>query len=70
MKADSRAAAGQLEHIWNLAEGEAAALEAVSLTGDEPALPGIYHVGVQAQAAIAATGLAAAEIHRARGGPA
>ena len=70
MKADSRAAAGQLEHIWNLAGGEAAALEQVSLAGDEPALPGIYNVGVQAQAAIAATGLAAAELHRARGGPA
>ena len=68
MQADSKAAAGQLEHIWGLAGGNAAALDAVTLTGDEPALPGIYNVGVQAQAAIAATGLAAAEVHKAHGG--
>ena len=70
MQADSKAAAGQLEHIWGLAGGDATALNRVTLTGDEPALPGIYNVGVQAQAAIAATGLAAAEIHKARGGAA
>lgn len=60
----------QLRHIWGLAGGDAGALDAVTLTGQEPALPGIYNVGVQAQAAIAATGLAAAEVHKARGGPA
>lgn len=70
MKADNDAAAGQLDHIWRLAGGDAAALEQVTLTGHEPALPGLYHVGVQAQAAIAAAGLAAAELHKARGGPA
>ncbi|MCA8927237.1 MAG: CoA transferase [Alphaproteobacteria bacterium] len=70
MKTDSTAAAGELERLWDLAGGAADALDRVVLTGDEPALPGLYKVGVQAQAAIAATGLAAAELHRARGGPA
>ena len=70
MQADSKEAGSQLEHIWQLADGDASALDRVTLTGQEPALPGIYKVGVQAQAAIAATGLAAAEIHRARGGTA
>lgn len=60
----------QLQHLWSLAGGEAAALGNADLPGGEPALPGIYKVGVQAQASIAAAGLAAAEIHRARGGPA
>lgn len=70
MKSDSKQAAGQLEHIWGLASGDAKALDQVTLTGAEPALPGIYNVGVQAQAAIGAAGLAATEIHKARGGPA
>ena len=70
MSSDNREAADQLGHIWGLAGGAAAALDQVILTGDEPALPGIYNTGVQAQAAIAATGLAAAEVHKARGGPA
>jgi crotonobetainyl-CoA:carnitine CoA-transferase CaiB-like acyl-CoA transferase len=58
----------QLRHLWELGGGDADALSRVELTGSEPALPGIYKVGVQAQAAIAAAGLAAAEIHRARSG--
>ena len=63
-------AAAELAALWKLTGGETAALQQVSLTGEEPALPGIYNVGVQAQASIAASALAAAEIHRARGGPA
>ncbi len=64
------ASAEQLAHLWSLAGGEASALDNADLPGDEPALPSIYRVGVQAQSSIAAAGLAAAEIHRARGGPA
>jgi crotonobetainyl-CoA:carnitine CoA-transferase CaiB-like acyl-CoA transferase len=60
----------QLQHLWSLAGGDASALSQVELTGAEPALPGIYKVGVQAQSVIAATGLAAAAVHQARGGPA
>lgn len=70
MQADCKETAEQLAQIWRLAGGETGALDRVTLTGSEPALPGIYKVGVQAQAAIAATGLAAAAIHQARGGPA
>ena len=66
----STASQEQLAHLWSLMDGNAAALGNADLPGGEPALPGIYNVGVQAQAAIAASGLAAAEIHRARGGPA
>ena len=58
--------AEQLAQLWALAGGDAKALSHADLPGDEPALPGIYHVGVQAQSAIAASALAAAEIHRAR----
>ncbi len=66
----STASQEQLALLWSLMGGEAASLQHVNLPGEEPALPGIYHVGVQAQSAIAASALAAAEIHRARGGPA
>src|SRR6056297_81474 len=58
----------QLNHLWGLAHGEISALERVALVGEEPVLPSIYKVGVQAQAAIGAAGLAAAEMHRARTG--
>ena len=62
--------AEQLAQLWALAGGDAKALSHADLPGGEPALPGIYHVGVQAQSSIAASALAAAEVHRARGGPA
>ena len=51
-----------------LADGEPAALDAVSLTGDEPQLPSSFRVAAAAQASIAAAGLAAAEIWQLRGG--
>jgi crotonobetainyl-CoA:carnitine CoA-transferase CaiB-like acyl-CoA transferase len=59
-----------LADLWSAAGGEPSAIEAVSLTGQEPALPSSFRVGALAQAAIAAAGLAAAQIHRQRGGAA
>jgi len=58
-----------LQDLWTGAGGDPAALAAVTLTGEEPALPSSFRVGAQAQATIAAAGLAAAEIHKRRGGP-
>ena len=43
---------------------------AAALTGADPVKPSTYAVGTAAVATIAATGLAAAAIHQARGGPA
>lgn len=54
--------------LWHLAGGDAAALGCLDLTGAEPALPSSFRVGTAAQAAIAAAGLAAAEIHHQRTG--
>jgi crotonobetainyl-CoA:carnitine CoA-transferase CaiB-like acyl-CoA transferase len=54
--------------LWRLAGGEPAVLGAVSLTGAEPQLPSSFRVGAAAQASIAASGLAAAEIWKARSG--
>jgi crotonobetainyl-CoA:carnitine CoA-transferase CaiB-like acyl-CoA transferase len=54
--------------LWTLAGGEPAALDAVTLTGDEPQLPSSFRVAAAAQASIAAAGLAAAQIWRLRGG--
>jgi len=52
--------------LWQLAGGEAAALDYLKLTGEEPALPSSFRLGAAAQASIAAAGLAAAELrHRA-----
>jgi len=53
-----------LDHLWTAAGGDAAALDAVSITGNDPALPSVFRVGTLAAATIAATGLAAAECHR------
>lgn len=61
----SRAA---LEEVWSIGGGERAALEYVTLTGREPALPSSFAVGVMAQASIAASALAAAEFWRLRAG--
>jgi crotonobetainyl-CoA:carnitine CoA-transferase CaiB-like acyl-CoA transferase len=55
-----------LADIWSTAGGDPAALSRVTLTGEEPALPSSFRVGAAAQASIAATGLAAAEIWKAR----
>jgi crotonobetainyl-CoA:carnitine CoA-transferase CaiB-like acyl-CoA transferase len=57
-----------LTDLWTGAGGDAAALDHVTLTGDEPALPSSFRVGTAAQVSIAAAGLAAAEIWRMRSG--
>jgi crotonobetainyl-CoA:carnitine CoA-transferase CaiB-like acyl-CoA transferase len=57
-----------LADLWTLAGGEISALDAVTLTGEEPQLPSTFRVGAAAQASIAATGLAAAQLWHMRSG--
>lgn len=57
-----------LARLWDAADLDRSALRNVDLTGAEPALPSSFAIGTAAQASIAASGLAAAELHRARGG--
>ena len=57
-----------LADLWALAGGEPAALETVTLTGDEPQLPSSFRVAAAAQASIAAAGLAAAQLWKLRSG--
>ena len=57
-----------LADLWTLAGGDIAALEAVTLTGDEPQLPSSFRVAAAAQASIAAAGLAAAQLWKLRSG--
>ena len=57
-----------LANLWTLAGGDPSALDAVTLTGDEPQLPSSFRVAAAAQASIAATGLAAAQIWKLRSG--
>ncbi len=57
-----------LADIWTEAGGDASALAAVTLTGEEPQLPSSFRVAAAAQASIAATGLAAAQIWQMRSG--
>jgi len=57
-----------LADLWTSAGGDASALDAVTLTGDEPQLPSSFRVAAAAQASIAAAGLAAANIWRLRSG--
>jgi crotonobetainyl-CoA:carnitine CoA-transferase CaiB-like acyl-CoA transferase len=57
-----------LGHLWTLAGGEPSALDAVTLTGEEPQLPSSFRVAAAAQASIAAAGLAAAQIWQLRSG--
>lgn len=59
-----------LADLWTLGGGEPSALDAVTLTGDEPILPSSFRVGAASQVTIAAAGLAAAEIWKARTGEA
>ena len=59
-----------LAELWTDLGGERAALDRVTLTGDEPALPSSFRTGAAAQVSIAAAGLAAAEIWRVRSGQA
>jgi crotonobetainyl-CoA:carnitine CoA-transferase CaiB-like acyl-CoA transferase len=57
-----------LERLWDLAGGEASALDTVKLTGEEPQLPSSFRVGAAAQTSIAAAALAAARIWKLRSG--
>ena len=57
-----------LGDVWTSVGGEAAALNSVKLTGEEPQLPSSFRVAAAAQASVAATGLAAAEIWKLRSG--
>jgi crotonobetainyl-CoA:carnitine CoA-transferase CaiB-like acyl-CoA transferase len=57
-----------LADLWTLAGGDLAALDAVTLTGQEPQLPSSFRVAAAAQASIAAAGLAAAQIWKLRSG--
>ena len=57
-----------LSDIWMSAGGEASALDAVKLTGEEPQLPSSFRVAAAAQASVAAAGLAAAQIWQLRSG--
>lgn len=57
-----------LADLWASVGGERAALDQVKLTGDEPQLPSSFRVAAAGQVSIAAAGLAAAEIWKARSG--
>jgi crotonobetainyl-CoA:carnitine CoA-transferase CaiB-like acyl-CoA transferase len=57
-----------LADLWRLAGGDPSALDAVTLVGTEPILPSSFRVDAAAQASIAASGLAAAEIFKQRSG--
>jgi crotonobetainyl-CoA:carnitine CoA-transferase CaiB-like acyl-CoA transferase len=57
-----------LSDIWTSVGGEPSALDAVRLTGEEPQLPSSFRVAAAAQASIAATGLAAAQLWKLRSG--
>ncbi len=57
-----------LAALWRAAEQSEAALDAIELTGAEPALPSSFAVGTAAQATIAAAALAAGELWRLRAG--
>ena len=57
-----------LKDIWTSAGGDLAALDAVTLTGDEPQLPSSFRVAAAAQVSVAASALAAAEIWKLRSG--
>jgi crotonobetainyl-CoA:carnitine CoA-transferase CaiB-like acyl-CoA transferase len=57
-----------LADLWTSAGGEPAALDAVTLTGEEPQLPSSFRVAAAAQTSIAAAGFAAAQIWKLRSG--
>ncbi len=67
-RTDSASPSHVLRDLWLVAGGDPAALDRVTLTGADPALPSSFRVGTAAQATIAAAGLAAAEIWRQRTG--
>lgn len=57
-----------LAALWRLSGEDQAALARVRLSGQEPALPSSFAVGTAAAASIGVSALAAAELHRQRGG--
>ena len=57
-----------LAQLWSLARLPLEMCNAVTLTGEEPALLSSFCIGTAAQASIAASALMAAEIHRLRSG--
>src|SRR5215468_8603092 len=59
-----------LADVWASVGGDPAALDAVTLTAEEPQLPSSFRVAAAAQVSIAASGLAAAEIWKLRSGEA
>lgn len=59
-----------LAHIWSLAGGNPRATDTVTFTGSGVGLPSSFSVGALAQSTIAASALAAAELHRLRTGKA
>ncbi|PWC28952.1 CoA transferase [Teichococcus aestuarii] len=64
------AGADALRGLLQVAGLPGALLGQARLEGEDPVQPSSFHVGAAAQASIAAAALAAAEIHRQRGGPA
>ncbi len=59
-----------LQELWTGNGGDPADLDAVTLTGQEPVLPSSFRVDAIAQVSVAAAGLAAAAIWKARSGQA
>ncbi|MDO9563708.1 MAG: CoA transferase [Bradyrhizobium sp.] len=57
-----------LADVWTQAGGDIAALDDVTLSGEEPQLPSSFRVAAAAQAGVAAAGLAAAQIWQMRSG--
>lgn len=57
-----------LHDVWTSIGGEACALDALTLTGDEPQLPSSFRIAAAAQVSVAATALAAAGIWKMRSG--
>jgi len=57
-----------LADLWTSAGGDPAALDTVTLTGQEPQLPSSFRVAAAAQTSIAAAGLAAAQVWKLRSG--
>jgi crotonobetainyl-CoA:carnitine CoA-transferase CaiB-like acyl-CoA transferase len=57
-----------LSTLWHDLVLSDEALDRITLTGADPALPSSFHVGQMAQVSIGAAALAAAELHRRRGG--
>jgi crotonobetainyl-CoA:carnitine CoA-transferase CaiB-like acyl-CoA transferase len=57
-----------LADLWTSAGGDSAALDTVTLTGEEPQLPSSFRVAAAAQTSIAAAALAAAQVWKLRSG--